>query len=33
MTPGRVIFNAEVDRALDEATEDDSDDHPFLNRR
>ena len=31
-TPGRVIFNAEVDRALDEATGDDSDDHPFLNR-
>ncbi len=31
-TPGRVIFNAEVERALDEATDGDSEDHPFLNR-
>jgi DNA-directed RNA polymerase subunit beta' len=31
-TPGRVIFNAEVDRALDEATGGDFQDHPFLNR-
>ncbi len=31
-TPGRVIFNAEVERALDEATGGDFDDHPYLNR-
>jgi DNA-directed RNA polymerase subunit beta' len=31
-TPGRVIFNAEVERALDEATGGDSEDHPFLNK-
>ncbi len=31
-TPGRVIFNAEVERALDEATGGDFQDHPFLNR-
>ncbi|HLE99377.1 MAG TPA: DNA-directed RNA polymerase subunit beta' [Gaiellaceae bacterium] len=31
-TPGRVIFNAEVERALDEATSGDFEDHPFLNR-
>jgi len=31
-TPGRVIFNAEVERALDEATAGDFEDHPFLNR-
>jgi DNA-directed RNA polymerase subunit beta' len=31
-TPGRVIFNAEVERALDEATGGDFEDHPFLNR-
>ena len=31
-TPGRVIFNAEVRRALDEATGGDFEDHPFLNR-
>jgi DNA-directed RNA polymerase subunit beta' len=30
-TPGRVIFNAEVERALDEATGGDFEDHPFLN--
>jgi len=31
-TPGRVIFNAEVQRALDEATGGDFEGHPFLNR-
>jgi len=31
-TPGRVIFNAEVERALDEATGGDFEDHPFLNK-
>ena len=31
-TPGRVIFNAEVERALDEATGGEVEDHPFLNR-
>jgi DNA-directed RNA polymerase subunit beta' len=31
-TPGRVIFNAEVERALDQATGGDFEDHPFLNR-
>ena len=31
-TPGRVIFNAEVERALDEATDGQFEDHPFLNR-
>ena len=31
-TPGRVIFNAEVERALDEATGGDFEGHPFLNR-
>src|SRR5687767_2020679 len=31
-TPGRVIFNAEVERALDDATGGDFEDHPFLNR-
>ena len=31
-TPGRVIFNVEVERALDEATGGDFEDHPFLNR-
>ena len=31
-TPGRVIFNAEVDRALDEATGGDFQNHPFLNK-
>jgi DNA-directed RNA polymerase subunit beta' len=31
-TPGRVIFNAEVEHALDEATGGDFEDHPFLNR-
>jgi len=31
-TPGRVIFNAEVERALDEATGGDFQDHPFLNK-
>ncbi len=31
-TPGRVIFNAEVQRALDEATVGDFEGHPFLNR-
>jgi DNA-directed RNA polymerase subunit beta' len=31
-TPGRVIFNAEVERALDEAAGHDAEDHPFLNR-
>ncbi|MDQ3671720.1 MAG: DNA-directed RNA polymerase subunit beta' [Actinomycetota bacterium] len=31
-TPGRVIFNAEVERALQEATEGHAEDHPFLNR-
>ncbi|HEV2951366.1 MAG TPA: DNA-directed RNA polymerase subunit beta', partial [Actinomycetota bacterium] len=31
-TPGRVIFNAEVERALDEATGGDFEDHPYLNR-
>jgi DNA-directed RNA polymerase subunit beta' len=30
-TPGRVIFNAEVERALDEATGGEFEDHPFLN--
>src|SRR6185369_8194113 len=30
-TPGRVIFNAEVERALDEATGGDFEGHPFLN--
>jgi DNA-directed RNA polymerase subunit beta' len=31
-TPGRVIFNAEVERALDEATGGDFQNHPFLNK-
>jgi DNA-directed RNA polymerase subunit beta' len=31
-TPGRVIFNAEVERALIEAGVRDAEDHPFLNR-
>jgi DNA-directed RNA polymerase subunit beta' len=31
-TPGRVIFNAEVERALDDATGGDFEDHPFLNK-
>jgi len=31
-TPGRVIFNAEVERALDEATGGNFEDHPFLNK-
>jgi DNA-directed RNA polymerase subunit beta' len=31
-TPGRVIFNAEVERALDEATGGEGEDHPYLNR-
>jgi len=31
-TPGRVIFNAEVERALSEATGGAAEDHPFLNR-
>jgi DNA-directed RNA polymerase subunit beta' len=31
-TPGRVIFNADVELALDEATGGDFEDHPFLNR-
>jgi DNA-directed RNA polymerase subunit beta' len=31
-TPGRVIFNTEVERALDEATGGDFEDHPYLNR-
>ncbi len=31
-TPGRVIVNAEVERALDEATGGDFEDHPFLNK-
>jgi DNA-directed RNA polymerase subunit beta' len=31
-TPGRVIFNAEVERALDEATGGEFEDHPYLNR-
>ena len=31
-TPGRVIFNAEVKRALDEATGGSFEGHPFLNR-
>jgi DNA-directed RNA polymerase subunit beta' len=31
-TPGRVIFNAEVDRALDEATSGEFEGHPFLNQ-
>ena len=31
-TPGRVIFNAEVERALDEATGGDFEDHAFLNK-
>ena len=31
-TPGRVIFNAEVERALDEATGGDFQDHPYLNK-
>ncbi len=31
-TPGRVIFNAEVERALDEATDGDSEDHSFRNK-
>jgi DNA-directed RNA polymerase subunit beta' len=31
-TPGRVIFNAEVERALDQATGGDFEDHPFLNK-
>jgi DNA-directed RNA polymerase subunit beta' len=31
-TPGRVIFNAEVERALDEATGGAFEGHPFLNR-
>jgi DNA-directed RNA polymerase subunit beta' len=30
-TPGRVIFNAEVERALEEATGGHFEDHPFLN--
>src|SRR4029078_8307965 len=31
-TPGRVIFNVEVERALDEATFGDFEDHDYLNR-
>jgi DNA-directed RNA polymerase subunit beta' len=31
-TPGRVIFNAEVERALTEAGVGDVEDHPYLNR-
>ncbi len=31
-TPGRVIFNVEVERALDEATGGDFEDHEYLNR-
>jgi len=31
-TPGRVIFNAEVDRALDRVTGGEFQDHPFLNK-
>jgi DNA-directed RNA polymerase subunit beta' len=31
-TPGRVIFNAEVERALDEATAGEFEGHPFLNK-
>jgi DNA-directed RNA polymerase subunit beta' len=31
-TPGRVIFNTEVERALDDATGGQLDGHPFLNR-
>jgi DNA-directed RNA polymerase subunit beta' len=31
-TPGRVIFNAEVERALDEATGGEFEDHPYLNK-
>ena len=31
-TPGRVIFNVEVERALDEATGGDFEDHEFLNK-
>jgi DNA-directed RNA polymerase subunit beta' len=31
-TPGRVIFNAEVERALDEATGGEFEGHPFLNK-
>jgi DNA-directed RNA polymerase subunit beta' len=31
-TPGRVIFNVEVERALDEATGGDFEDHDYLNR-
>ncbi|HSI98134.1 MAG TPA: DNA-directed RNA polymerase subunit beta', partial [Gaiellaceae bacterium] len=31
-TPGRVIFNAEVERALEEATDSEFVDHPYLNR-
>ena len=31
-TPGRVIFNAEVERALDEATSGEFEDHPYLNK-
>ena len=31
-TPGRVIFNAEVERALHDATGGEGEDHPFLNR-
>jgi DNA-directed RNA polymerase subunit beta' len=31
-TPGRVIFNSEVERALDEATGGEFEDHPYLNR-
>src|SRR5207237_7390980 len=31
-TPGRVIFNAEVERALTEAGVPDVGEHPFLNR-
>ncbi len=30
-TPGRVIFNTEVERALHEATGGEAEDHPFLN--
>ena len=31
-TPGRVIFNVEVERALDEATGGDFEDHDYLNK-
>ncbi len=31
-TSGRVIFNAEVERALDEATDGEFEDHPYLNK-